>query len=410
MSVRKAFVPWGTLWAAFLLVLSLPGLGFTDLSGTKSLVKNIRVGHSPEYVRVVFDLERQAVYEHQRVTQTNRAIIMIRNVVLGQDAQHAIVNAEIPHPMRIYPWKGDRVRVDLDLDAMGTFRILNLDNPYRLVVDLYDVLTLRGVTASTSRIVPRLDAPELDPDLMPVRLLTEEEWRADRAIRTIVIDPGHGGKDPGASFRKANLEEKDLVLDIALRLRHILENRHDVTVYMTRETDVFVTLADRVEFANAKKTDLYVSIHVNAHPSSKVEGLEVYMFGAAEDQRALEVAARENGTSLEEAGEIDIVSLLIAEKLLEKKIEDSRDLAWSTKIAMSKRLGARYNIADLGVRTAPFYVLRYTAMPGILAEVAYLTNSKDRKHLASSTFRQHAAESIFIGISDYIKSLHVASG
>ena len=410
MSVRKAFVLWGTLWTTFLLALSLPSLGFTDLSGTKSLVKNIRVGHSPEYVRVVFDLERQAVYEHQRVTQTNRAIIMIRNVVLGQDAQHAIVNAGIPHPMRIYPWKGDRVRVDLDLDAMGTFRILNLDNPYRLVVDLYDVLTLRGVSASTSRIVPRLDAPELDPDLTPVRLLTEEEWRADRAIRTIVIDPGHGGKDPGASFRKANLEEKDLVLDIALRLRHILENRHDVTVYMTRETDVFVTLADRVEFANAKKADLYVSIHVNAHPSSKIEGLEVYMFGAAEDQRALEVAARENGTSLEEAGEIDIVSLLIAEKLLEKKIEDSRDLAWSTKIAMSKRLGVRYNLADLGVRTAPFYVLRYTAMPGILAEVAYLTNSKDRKHLASSTFRQHAAESIFTGISDYIESLHVASG
>ena len=134
------------------------------------------------------------------------------------------------------------------------------------------------------------------------------------------------------------------------------------------------------------------------------------MFGAAEDQRALEVAARENGTSLEEAGEIDIVTLLLAEKLLEKKIRDSQNLAWSTTTAMSRRLGPQYNLADLGVKTAPFYVLRHTAMPGILAEVAYLTNSKDRKRLASSKFRQQVAESIFTGISEYIESLHVASG
>ncbi|HIN33696.1 MAG TPA: AMIN domain-containing protein, partial [Nitrospirales bacterium] len=126
------FLFGGVLGTMVALFLSLPGLGFTDLAGTTSLVTNIRVGQSPDYIRVVFDLDRQAVYEHQRVTNPNRATIMIRDVVLGQDAQQAIVNGGIPYPMRIYSWKGDWVRIDLDLDVMGTFRILNLDNPYRL--------------------------------------------------------------------------------------------------------------------------------------------------------------------------------------------------------------------------------------------------------------------------------------
>ena len=403
MSAKRALLFWGVLCATFAFFLSLPALGLSDPAGTKSRVKNIRVGNSPDYVRVVFDLERQAVYEHQRLTNPNRATIVIRDVVLAQDAQQAIVNAGIPHPMKIYSWKGDQVRVDLDLDVMGTFRILNLDNPYRLVVDLYDVSERQAPGAQQSQASP-------EPDLTPVRLLTEEEDRADRAIQTIVIDPGHGGKDSGAAIREAKIEEKDLVLDIALRLRRIMVNRHDATVYMTRETDVFVELEDRVAFAKEKEADLFVSIHVNAHPSAKIEGLEVYMFGAAEDQRALEVAARENGTSVEEAGAISRVDLIKAQLGLRLTIERSQNLAWFTKNAMSKRLGAKYQLADLGVKTAPFYVLRYTAMPGILAEVAYLTNSKDRKHLASSRFRQQVAESIFTGISEYIESLHVASG
>ncbi len=400
----------GILCATFALFLSLPGLGLTNLSSTKSLVKNIRIGQASDYVRVVFDLERQAVYEHQRVKNSNRATITIKSVVLGQDAQQAIVNAGVPHPMKIYAWKGDQVRIDLDLDVMGTFRILNLDSPYRLVVDLYDVSERRALGAQKSQALPELDVPDLDPNLTPVRLLTEEQRRADRAIRTIVIDPGHGGKDPGAAIRKAKIEEKDLVLDIALRLRRIMVNRRDATIYMTRETDVFVELKDRVAFANEKEADLFVSIHVNAHPSEEIEGLEIYMFGEAEDQRALEVAARENGTSIEAAGEISMVDLLRAELGLRLTIERSQNLAWFTKNAMSKRLGSKYQLADLGVKTAPFHVLRNTAMPAILAEVAYLTNARDRKLLASAKFRQQVAESIFTGISEYIESLHVASG
>ncbi|MBQ27924.1 MAG: hypothetical protein CMH81_07290 [Nitrospiraceae bacterium] len=392
----------GVLWVAFTLFFSFPSLGLADFSATQSLVKNIRVGHSPEYVRVVFDLEQQADYAHQRLANPDRATITIQDVVLGPEAQQAIVSTDIPHPMSIYSWKGDRVRVDLDLAVMGTFRILSLDKPYRLVIDLYDVSTQRAHGASKSGTSPKV--------------LTEEQRRAEGDIRTIVIDPGHGGKDPGATVKKAKLEEKDLVLDIALRLRLIMENRSDATIYMTRETDVFVELEDRVALANEKKADLFISIHANAHSNSKVEGLEVYTFGVAEDERALAVAARENGISLEEIGDINEIAQLNSDLLMRRKVENSIDLAWLTREAMAKQLGAKYNLADLGVKTAPFYVLRHTAAPmaGILAEVAYLTNSKDRKRLASSKFRQQVAESIFVGISEYIpaynKSQYVVSG
>ena len=101
MKSKRMLVFWGILCATFALFLSLPGLGITNLSGTKSLVKNIRIGQASDYIRVVFDLERQAVYEHQRVRNSNRVTITIRSVVLGQDAQQAIVNAGVPHPMKI---------------------------------------------------------------------------------------------------------------------------------------------------------------------------------------------------------------------------------------------------------------------------------------------------------------------
>ncbi len=404
MTVRRAFVFGGVLWVSCALFFFFPSLGFTDFPTTQSLVKNIRVGYSPESTRVVFDLERQAIYEHQRLTSPkNHVMITIQDVVLGQEAQQAIVSGAIPHPMTIYSWKGNQVRIDLDLDVMGTFRIFNLKNPHRFVIDLYDL--------------PEKQA-HVGPDgLARGRELQEEERRVDKTVQIIVIDPGHGGKDPGASIRKEKLAEKDLVLDIALRLRRIMEDRHDAMIYMTRETDVFVELEDRVALANEKKADLFISIHVNAHSSPEVAGLEVYRFGEAKNPDDLEKAARENRMSIEETKELGLMALVIGigEKnassfLSNGKVDNSRNLAWETRNAMSKRLGDKYKLADLGVKTAPFYVLRHTVMSSILAEVAYLTNSSDRKHLVSPKFRQQVAEAIFTGIVDYIETRKGASG
>ena len=222
----------------------------------------------------------------------------------------------------------------------------------------------------------------------------------------IVIDPGHGGKDPGALGRKGT-REKDIVLKVSHLLKTMIQERLNANVIMTREKDVFIELEDRATFANRKKADLFVSIHVNSHPKRSVKGLEVYHFGEASDPRAMEVAARENGTPLKDNG--PAWQFILADKLTDKKIENSRDLAWIARKALVGQLRKHYKVKDHGVKTAPFFVLRMTTMPGILAEIAFVSNPTEEKLLTSKTYQTRTAEGIFKGIKSYISPLQTVS-
>jgi len=185
-------------------------------------------------------------------------------------------------------------------------------------------------------------------------------------------------------------------------LRDLLNKQPGVRVLMTREQDVFVELEDRAKFANSHEADLFVSIHVNSHPSRSVKGLEIYHFGEAKDQRALEVAARENGTPLSSTGVG--WEYLVADLLTTKKIEASLELAWTAKEAMVGHLNGQYAMHDHGVKTAPFYVLRYTSMPSILAEIAYISNPTEEDLLRGPTFVRDVAESLYQGVNSYLAS------
>jgi N-acetylmuramoyl-L-alanine amidase len=222
----------------------------------------------------------------------------------------------------------------------------------------------------------------------------------------IVLDPGHGGKDPGALGRKGT-REKDIVLKISGHLRDLLAKETKAKVFMTRESDVFIELKDRATFANRHKADLFVSIHINSHSKKSIKGLELYHFGEASDPRALEVAARENGTPLEDNG--PAWQFILADKLHDKKIEDSQEFAWTTKKALVKYLQPFYKIKDHGVKTAPFFVLRMTTMPAILAEIAFISNPSEEKLLKSATYQKRMARGIFEGIKVYITPLQTAS-
>ena len=167
---------------------------------------------------------------------------------------------------------------------------------------------------------------------------------------------------------------------------------------MTRDRDEFVELEDRAKFANGQEADLFVSIHVNSHPQRSVKGIEIYHFGEAKDQRALEVAARENGTPLNSTGVG--WEYLVADLLTAKKIEASLELAWTAKEAMVTNLNDHYALVDHGVKTAPFYVLRFTSMPSILAEIAYISNSAEEDLLRTSRFTTRVAEALMEGIND----------
>jgi N-acetylmuramoyl-L-alanine amidase len=222
----------------------------------------------------------------------------------------------------------------------------------------------------------------------------------------IVLDPGHGGKDPGALGRKGT-REKDVVLKISKHLRDLLVKEAHAKVLMTRESDVFIELEDRATFANQHKADIFVSIHINSHPKQSIKGLELYHFGEASDPRALEVAARENGTPLE--NNAPAWQFILADKLHDKKIEDSQEFAWTTKKALVKYLQPFYKIKDHGVKTAPFFVLRMTTMPAILAEIAFISNPTEEKLLKSSTYQKRMAQGIFEGIKSYLTPLQTAS-
>jgi N-acetylmuramoyl-L-alanine amidase len=216
----------------------------------------------------------------------------------------------------------------------------------------------------------------------------------------IVIDPGHGGHDPGTM--KSGLREKDIVLDVSQRLQKLL-TRDGFEVVMTRDKDVFIPLEERTAIANSKSADLFVSIHVNAARTTKPRGTETYYLNLATTPDAEEVAARENAVTTRRVSELQSI---LQKVLNNEKITESRELASRVQTSLSSELySSTRDSRNRGVKTAPFYVLLGARMPSVLVEIAYLTNRNDSKLLADGDFRQKVAESIAAGVRGYQDSL-----
>jgi N-acetylmuramoyl-L-alanine amidase len=224
-------------------------------------------------------------------------------------------------------------------------------------------------------------------------------------VSRIVIDPGHGGHDPGAMGK--DVSEAELVLDVALRLEALLEKLPGVEVVLTRRTDDFVPLQERTAIANREGADLFLSIHANASESSQARGVETYFLNFANNLSAAGVAARENAASGQAMAALPDLVKMIA---LNNKLDESRDLAAIVQRSMIERLrGANKSLKDLGVKQAPFVVLIGAAMPSVLAEVSFVTNPQDAKQLRSSAYRQRIAEALLNGVRKYQSSLKSVS-
>jgi N-acetylmuramoyl-L-alanine amidase len=206
-------------------------------------------------------------------------------------------------------------------------------------------------------------------------------------VSRIVIDPGHGGHDPGAQGK--DVGEAELVLDVSLRLEKLLQKIPGVEVVLTRRTDDFVTLQERTAIANREGADLFLSIHANASESPYARGVETYFLNFANNLGAAAVAARENAASGQAMAALPDLVKMIA---LNNKLDESRELATMVQQAMIERLrGVNKSLKDLGVKQAPFAVLIGAAMPSVLAEVSFITNTQDAKQLRSSLYRQRIA-------------------
>jgi N-acetylmuramoyl-L-alanine amidase len=278
--------------------------------------------------------------------------------------------------------------------------------------------SLAARTASNSKRIRRGTRKTTDgssPDATPARAaarLGDGETSLVRAlglkIGRIVIDAGHGGHDSG-TIGVDGIEEKDVVLDVALRLGKLLHDRLGADIIYTRSDDTFIPLETRTAIANKAQADLFISIHANSSADASARGVETYYLNFTSDPTALDVAARENAVSDQS---IHQLSDLVKKIALKDKISESREFAADVESSLYSGLQkGNEGLKNRGVKKAPFVVLIGANMPSILAEISFVTNSKDATQLRDPEYRQRVAESLYRGVARYDGSLsasHVA--
>ncbi len=376
-------------------------------SGGLVEVQSVRKWTTEDYTRIVIDLGRDTSFnsfslpanaEHNKPP---RLVVDINNARTKPGLPYKMnVNEGILKCVRVSQNQKDKVRVVMDLTEGTNYNAFPLSNPSRLVVDV------RGNGPMVASVDPkagsgngikkvRSGVPSTMPD--DVASIAKQ---LSLKISTIVIDPGHGGKDPGAIGR-GGIKEKELTLEISKRLAKQLRGE-GFTVYLTRESDIFVPLEERTAFANKKNADLFISIHMNSNRDKKVRGIEAYYLNLTTDESAIEVAARENATTSRSLGDLQ---LILNDLMLNAKINESSRLAGSLQGSVMqsvKNIG--YGGRDRGVRQAPFYVLLGAQMPSVLLELGFLSNSQDFALLKKDSYQQTLADGIADGIHAYMKS------
>ena len=246
---------------------------------------------------------------------------------------------------------------------------------------------------------PMLDARPAQQTRLGDRSLTRA---LGLKLRRVVIDAGHGGHDTG-TISRSGLKEKDLVLDVALRLGALIEDRLGSEVVYTRSDDTFIPLEDRTAFANRQKADLFLSIHANSSPAKSAAGMETFYLNFTTSKDDLDVAARENASSEKS---IHDLSDLVRRITLQDKVEESRECASRVQKAGFELTSKTHGrVRNRGVKKAPFVVLIGARMPSVLVEIGFLTNTKEESLMKKAEHRTKIAEALFKGVSRYADSL-----
>jgi N-acetylmuramoyl-L-alanine amidase len=376
-------------------------------------LKSLRHYTGPDYTRVVLDFDKEVPFKRDRLMNPDRLYVDFDNTVAFKDLleQQFSVDDGFLKQIRVGQNTFRKARVVLDLKSIENFEIFSLYHPYRVVIDI------QGKKTPVAAITPVPIAPQIttevpkketkvDQNETPEMAQTNTTGRYSLArqlgltVRRIVLDPGHGGHDPGAI--RSGMKEKDITLDVTQKLKSILEQEYGYEVLMTRSEDDYVALEERTAFANSKSADLFVSVHVNSSRNKKAKGIETYYLNFATTPEAMEVAARENAISEKNMGELQKLTTAIA---LNTKIEESRDFAKLIQTNLVGHLEKGYAPSNLGVKQAPFYVLIGAQMPSILAEISFISNEREYNLLETSGYRQTIAQGLARGIKSYVETL-----
>lgn len=359
-------------------------------------VANIRHWAYPTYTRIVIDLDHPVTYKVVRLASSPVLSVTLSQAMLGElfkKTQVISVAKGLLKKIEVKPKEPGEIALLLTFSKLGRHRVMPLSDPDRLVIDVFNP----GTQAKKEiEIEDQVNPPHRKVLPSPPTM----------AIRTIVIDPGHGGKDPGA-IGSRGLTEKEVVLDVSHRLRTLIQKQLKKEVIMTRHEDVFIPLDERTLLANTKKADLFVSVHANSSPRRNTQGIEVYLLGRATDESAIATAARENATSHKDA--LDFQEVILNDLEREFTLNESLEFAHFTQNAFIETLIPKYPTETLGVKRAPFFVLAHTKMPAILAEISFISNPMEEKRLRNPNYRQKVAEALFTGIKAYIRSLEAKS-
>jgi len=363
-------------------------------------VSGLRYWSNPNYTRVVVDTNGKTPYFHRllkkdpKLKKPPRLYVDLQNARLAKDFPKIVaINDDLLMDARAGQYKPDTVRVVVDIKSFKTYKIFSLMNPFRIVIDVWGEGEA-GPQAPRRQAAAKLPDGKIPPGSIARSLAL--------GVRRIVIDAGHGGKDPGAKgyYRKAR--EKDITLSIAKRLKRKLENRLGCEVIMTRSGDKFLTLEERTAFANTKDADLFISIHVNAHRNKNAYGVETYFLNLATDEDAIRVAAMENATSTKNISDLQTI---LMDLMQNAKINESSRLASYVQTQMVGHLKKKYSsIRDKGVKQAPFYVLLGAQMPAILVETSFISNPRECKRLMDPSYQDRISDGIVLGIENYIKT------
>jgi N-acetylmuramoyl-L-alanine amidase len=404
------------------------------VSSSIATIKEIRRLPLPEGVRVSIELDGESIYRHERLDHPRRVFFDLQGSRATAPLQDKVLkyDDDVVREIRLGRHPRNTTRIVMDMEAVETYTVFTLYNPFRLVVDFKRAASAAQPTATMGTAVaaalpgsqtPASEARALAAAKEPVPLLSRPaaapatvspasptansngQFSLARqlglGVARIVLDAGHGGHDPGAHGNGIN--EAELVLDVTLRLRELLEKQPGIEVTLTRSTDEFIQLEERTAIANRTGADLFLSIHANASRNPQARGVETYFLNFASNPEAEAVAARENSASGKTMHSLPEIVRAIA---LNNKIDESRDFADMVQKSMVRKLSSKNRtLRDLGVKQAPFVVLIGAGMPSVLAEISFLTNRQDGALLKTTVYRQQIAESLFDAIVRYQRSL-----
>ena len=418
--------------------------------GLRRLI-NLRSFSGPDYARVVLDLSDQSQFTVRRTDNRVSFELAQSSVAPSLYGRRFIVGeSRLLRRITVSQNNATGLRVNVDLGTTFDYSAFRLSEPERIVIDFHaDRLVLSrgpGPEAIESRVAPVARIPEgrakpggrAGGDRNPLMSLPEisdpietlantrssaraanpaealakalgakiDVRVAEAPIRRIVIDPGHGGHDTG-TISAGGMREKDLVLDVARRLRGYIKYSYpDVEVILTRESDRFVALEERAAIANSRRADLFISIHANASQSRIASGVETYFVSPdrvpAED---LQTAARENATLPTSKSGEGAQPVVASVTTIGNRVAESRELARYIQSGLVRGIGAQSpsTAANRGVKHAPFVVLLGASMPSVLAEVSFLSNRKDEALLQTVEFRERVAASLYAGLNAYLR-------